>query len=131
MMPRCVPIAPFGRPVVPEVYMMNAVSSSLLGDGPADDAGSLNSSGYGVRWYASHGRRSRIDSICGHHSGLVRRTRAPEFWSMNSSSVDLGFVLGGTAMAPSWAQASTPTQNGGPLLGRGAGRQPGLRPRPR
>ena len=27
-MPTCVPNAPFGRPVVPEVYMMNAVSSS-------------------------------------------------------------------------------------------------------
>jgi hypothetical protein len=39
MIPRWVPIAPLGRPVVPEVYMTNAVSSS-----PTSTAGGVGGS---------------------------------------------------------------------------------------
>ena len=112
MIPRWVCIAPLGWPVVPDVYMMAAVSPSSTSAGVKASAGEDRRTAKGrvpgggdsetTNTSRSVSRCSSTGATAGQNSSSTTRRRDWELSISKASSSPLNRVFRGTAMAPSF-----------------------------
>jgi hypothetical protein len=115
-------MTPFGSPVVPDVYMSDAVSTGDGGSTPggSEDWASITAGRYVCGWSSSTGEaeftrscstvgvESAISSAMGTYSGSTTSTFDRESFTRNSTSAACHQQLMGPAMAPIfWAPSST------------------------
>ena len=132
----CVSIAPLGRPVVPEVYMISATSSASTRSAAASGSTCSVSSSRPVHPGAPDSaprncrqqRRSRMPSITVLCASSTTSVCAPASLMMNSSSAPVRRKLSGTKIAPIAVAANSVSRNTGWLWPRKATRSPRLTP---